>query len=950
MSTFYDLLTESYPVDSTSNHAINYVDGATVSYPESNITTVMGPLWLPRIYGKDLTALEIASSGKIAITLNDIHSFDLNNQSNYGGVSNQMVATLNTRSNYAMQLSTNDGSNYMTLDAYTNEATLLAPSNVTVQSTEKNVVLQAGSNIDMTACNLNFNGDVAFNSENFTVAASNVSLSATSNMLVSGESNVTISANNDNMTITMDSVTSNLAIYSSSNVSVSADVNTSLSATETLSTDAKTITETAASNYEVTAGSNVSLSGATNTIISATTGMIDIGTDSGSVSLVLDEATSNMSGYATNDISLVSENNTVVSASNNLTASAVNDASVTAETGSVTLSASANTLGLTLDQTTSNVSLFSDAGEVSAAAGTNLLLSALNDATLTASNNTKVFGESNVVVETNQGDITLLTSGSNVFVNLDHTGSNLSGFAALNVALESGSNTTLLATENLTASASNGSFSASAKNSTMLMTMDATTDTLSLTASNGDLALYSGSNFTTISIMDTVISSSNDVDVFATSNLTLTADSGLMELTAVNSSLKITLDDTTSNMTLYSTNDIISEAGSNFSVVTGADFVVASSNNASVSAVNAVTVAASNIAAVAESNLDLTASNSLSVYGETDVSLETTTGFLDFRVNTSNVFLTLDNATSNMTGYAANEINFLAESNLVLNTSNTFNLTAAGAATVTADSASLDIAKNLTATASNVTLSSDNVLALETLSNNMVLTSASNFTVDANDNLELFAKDSGMSFTMLSTEGTINVNSSNDINFRTHASVDPVFVISSNDIRITGNLIIDGEISTSNVTQTNIVVNQETLRVADKTIQLANVGDSSSPDGMPFDGADTNSGAGIIIDGVPETVTDSNLWDNYEKSIKWNYGTNGLLDVGTSNIASESYWEILGGAMHITHKKNYAGTFRDLTFGFRINEQEELELIKKFWDTNTASYVFRRVAKFGRHF
>jgi len=363
-----------------------------------------------------------------------------------------------------------------------------------------------------------------------------------------------------------------------------------------------------------------------------------------------------------------------------------------------------------------------------------------------------------------------------------------------------------------------------------------------------------------------------------------------------------------------------------------------------------VTVAASNIAAVAESNLDLTASNSVSVYGGAVASLETTSGFLDFSVHTSNVFLTLDNATSNMTGYAANEINFLAESNLVLNTSNTFNLTAAGAATVTADSASLDIAKNLTATASNVTLSSDNVLALETLSNNMVLTSASNLTVDANDNLSLFAKDSGMSFTMLSTEGTINVNSSNDINFRTHSSVDPVFVISSNDIRITGNLIIDGEISTSNVTQTNIIVNQETLRVADKTIQLANIGDSSSPDGMPFDGADTNSGAGIIIDGVPESVTDSNDWDNYEKSIKWNYGTNGLLDVGTSNIASESYWEILGGAMHITHKKNYAGTFRDLTFGFRINEQEELELIKKFWDTNTASYVFRRVAKFGRHF
>ncbi len=54
----------------------------SVTYPDKEFTNTLGTVFLPRIYGKDLSLLEIGSSGCIAITLKDIHSFDICNTSN----------------------------------------------------------------------------------------------------------------------------------------------------------------------------------------------------------------------------------------------------------------------------------------------------------------------------------------------------------------------------------------------------------------------------------------------------------------------------------------------------------------------------------------------------------------------------------------------------------------------------------------------------------------------------------------------------------------------------------------------------------------------------------------------------------------------------------------------------------------------------------------------------
>jgi len=110
--------------------------------------------------------------------------------------------------------------------------------------------------------------------------------------------------------------------------------------------------------------------------------------------------------------------------------------------------------------------------------------------------------------------------------------------------------------------------------------------------------------------------------------------------------------------------------------------------------------------------------------------------------------------------------------------------------------------------------------------------------------------------------------------------------------------------------------------VADKTIQLA-MGTSS-------DGA-ANDGAGIKIVGD----------DTYgEKGFLWRHNQ-GTQYLGTSELDKNSYWEVTGGALHISHSN---ATIGDVMFGFRINEHGELELVKKL----PGGGPYKRVAKFGR--
>ena len=133
-----------------------------------------------------------------------------------------------------------------------------------------------------------------------------------------------------------------------------------------------------------------------------------------------------------------------------------------------------------------------------------------------------------------------------------------------------------------------------------------------------------------------------------------------------------------------------------------------------------------------------------------------------------------------------------------------------------------------------------------------------------------------------------------------------------------GDVIIQGSLDTLDTTH---------LVVKDKIIFAAGL-DSNAPQA---DGAANNkSGLEIYGDSTQPLI---------EKSIKWNYGTSGVPGMASANSANDSYWEMLGGQFRMSYKKSLSDI---VSYGFRINEKDELEFVKYETNKNPA-----RVAKFG---
>jgi hypothetical protein len=152
---------------------------------------------------------------------------------------------------------------------------------------------------------------------------------------------------------------------------------------------------------------------------------------------------------------------------------------------------------------------------------------------------------------------------------------------------------------------------------------------------------------------------------------------------------------------------------------------------------------------------------------------------------------------------------------------------------------------------------------------------------------------------------------------------------------INGNLEVLGTLTSVNTT---------TITVEDRLIMLAHTDSSNyynSNYPMQVDGLSTNDKSGIQVFGLPSGITD--MTDRrYEKSLKWNYGTLGVSALNTSNLGAESFWEVLGGSLRFTCYKSNNDT---ISYGFRINERDELEF-NKYQVVNGVATA-KRVAKMG---
>lgn len=115
----------TYALAGNPAQAIIVSDASTVGYPMPDMRTVFGEVYLPRVYGKDLSTFEIASSGTISVTLQDAHALTLDGNA-------EEVHIRGAGSNTAVQL--DSGATALRMEGASNLIALSAPSNVSIRA------------------------------------------------------------------------------------------------------------------------------------------------------------------------------------------------------------------------------------------------------------------------------------------------------------------------------------------------------------------------------------------------------------------------------------------------------------------------------------------------------------------------------------------------------------------------------------------------------------------------------------------------------------------------------------------------------------------------------------------------------------------------------------------------------------------------------------------------
>lgn len=115
-----------------------------------------------------------------------------------------------------------------------------------------------------------------------------------------------------------------------------------------------------------------------------------------------------------------------------------------------------------------------------------------------------------------------------------------------------------------------------------------------------------------------------------------------------------------------------------------------------------------------------------------------------------------------------------------------------------------------------------------------------------------------------------------------------------------------------------------------------------------IDGLETNDGAGMVIAGAPsaDALTGRRL-DRFEKSFKWRYNGAGMEGLGQKDAwATESFWKLQGGSFRMGVVNSDSGAETEMIF--RINERDELQLVKHTIPTDGTAETYDVIAKFGK--
>lgn len=584
-----------------------------------------------------------------------------------------------------------------------------------------------------------------------------------------------------------------------------------------------------------------------------------------------------------------------------------------------------------------------------------------SDITFAASNDLNLRANSNVNIWAQNDSIVMAADNSNITLLFDQTNKNLVGYANSNIVMTAGGDVTVVGGDAIAMSANAGTFTAYAQSSNMSLTLNASTSNATLYAVGAvtldaldDVNLYANSNvFISAESQDVLINAANsnveiemlsttytmnlnatsnintvalnDVTTTASSNVTIAATSGSFTLSASDSNMLLTMSEATNMTTLYSSNDVIMN--------TSNDFLLTS--------IGATTITSLSTAVSSTNNISLTSSaGSVSFYGSNNsTSLIMDAATASITVNASNDFNL--NVTSNIDVKVLEGASIASGTNVTIATSNNTSITSGVNTTVTSQTGTVllsgsnnQVQLQLSGTTKDATLSA---------SNDVILDAGRHFNVLADSNMTLSASNS-------MTIQTNNTNSYMTLgtNFETKAAQynwlignTSMMTLTSDKLFINGNLEITGVLDAVNVQQTNLLLE-------DKNIILASSSNGSVNDGI------ANNGSGIVVNGLSAMAqTNPNVTPFQEKSFKWNNGVDGVDVMGTSNMDKESFWELKGGSLRMTmwrYSSNNDGTIassNEIGFGFRINNYNELEIVKKYMN-NDQQYVYKRIAKFGQ--
>ena len=150
----------SYSTLLPTNDVVAYTSATPqTDYPVTTAINTFGPVHAPKLHAFELDALELASSGKIAVTLQDEHAFDIVDNSSdvilFTARDNNSFKWMTEGSEAHISIDTSGdvttvGSNNIDMTAG-NTISAAATNNVSIQSSAAEIVLSAATVIDADA-------------------------------------------------------------------------------------------------------------------------------------------------------------------------------------------------------------------------------------------------------------------------------------------------------------------------------------------------------------------------------------------------------------------------------------------------------------------------------------------------------------------------------------------------------------------------------------------------------------------------------------------------------------------------------------------------------------------------------------------------------------------------------------------------------------------------------